>query len=129
MEDCIFCKIAAGEIPSYKVYEDDFFYGFLDIVPRAKGHTLLIPKKHYRWVYDVPQFGAYWEAVQKITSRMQEKLHPTFVSYITYGLDVTHAHIHILPRDGKEGVFPQARQIPAEEMEEIARLLRNGEER
>ncbi|MGB4965754.1 MAG: HIT domain-containing protein, partial [Microgenomates group bacterium] len=52
MDTCIFCKIAAGEIPSYKVYEDEYFVGFLDAYPISKGHALLVPKKHYRWTYD-----------------------------------------------------------------------------
>jgi len=66
MDDCIFCKIVKGEIPAFKVYEDNDFLAFLDINPISVGHTLLIPKKHYRWVYDVPNFGEYWQVAQKI---------------------------------------------------------------
>ena len=54
MDNCIFCKIVKGELPSYKVYEDDKCMAFLDIHPVAMGHTLLIPKEHYRWAQDMP---------------------------------------------------------------------------
>ena len=63
MENCIFCKIVSGEIPSYKVYEDNEFMAFLDVRPLNLGHTLVIPKKHYRWVWDVPNIGEYYEVV------------------------------------------------------------------
>ncbi|MCX6705850.1 MAG: HIT domain-containing protein, partial [Candidatus Woesebacteria bacterium] len=66
MDNCIFCKIVKGEIPCYKVYEDNNFLAFLDIKPLTRGNSLLISKKHYRWVYDVPDFGSYWEAAKKV---------------------------------------------------------------
>jgi histidine triad (HIT) family protein len=120
MKDCIFCKIVKGEIPSYKVYEDDKFFAFLDVRPRTKGHTLVIPKKHYQWVYDVPEFGEYWLTTLKITRAMQKSLNPTFVNYLTYGMEVPHAHIHVLPRCNNEGIFPPSKSYPPLEMEEIA---------
>jgi histidine triad (HIT) family protein len=120
MEDCLFCKIVKSEIPSYKIYEDDDFYAFLDIFPRTKGHTLLIPKKHYRWTHDVPNFGEYWETAKKITKALQEGLSPEFVTYVTYGMDVMHAHIHILPRDKEDTQFmPPAKKFTDEEMKQI----------
>ncbi|MCX6730843.1 MAG: HIT domain-containing protein, partial [Candidatus Roizmanbacteria bacterium] len=72
--DCIFCKIVKGELPSYKVYEDDLCIGFLDIFPLSKGNVLLIPKKHYRWVNDIPEFGAYWEAARVISYKKKKKM-------------------------------------------------------
>ena len=66
MDDCIFCKIVKGEIPCFKVYEDENFLGFLDINPLNPGNSLLIPKEHYRWVIDVPKFGQYFEIAKKI---------------------------------------------------------------
>jgi histidine triad (HIT) family protein len=127
MKDCIFCKIIKGEIPSYKIYEDDLFIGFLDVYPRVRGHTLLIPKKHYRWTYDVPAFGNYWEAVKKITFAMQKSLNPEFISYVTHGLEVAHAHIHILPRKKGETAFvPDIKKIGKDEMDKIASKIRNS---
>ncbi len=79
MKDCIFCKIVRGEIPCHKIYEDDGFLAFLDINPQSPGHTQVIPKKHYRWVWDLPparaggaqagvpgNIGDYFGVVQKI---------------------------------------------------------------
>lgn len=97
MKGCVFCKIVKGEIPSYKVYEDKKYLGFLDIAPVVRGHTLLIPKRHYRWVYDVPEFGEYWERALIITKALQRALKIKYINYYTYGA-IPHAHIHILPR-------------------------------
>ena len=97
MSDCIFCKIVKGEIPCHKVYEDDNFLAFLDINPAASGHTLLIPKTHYRWVYDVPNFGEYWEVAKKVALQQKEKFNCEFVSFATMGTEIPHAHIHIIP--------------------------------
>ncbi len=119
MDDCIFCKIVAGEAPSYKIYEDDQFFGFLDIFPRVVGHSLLIPKDHHRWVYDVPNFGSYWEAAHRIARASMQALDPEFVSFITHGMEVPHAHIHILPRGEGESVFvPDTMKLTPEELED-----------
>lgn len=97
MEGCLFCQIISGELPSYKVFEDKKFFALLDIRPVSKGHILLIPKKHHRWVYDVPEFGAYWESAKKTTQVILKKLSPQWIQYVTHGA-VPHAHIHIIPR-------------------------------
>jgi histidine triad (HIT) family protein len=124
MDNCIFCKIVKGEIPTYKVYEDENFFAFLDINPHTKGHTLVIPKQHYKWVYDVPNFGTYWETAHAVTKNILEKLHPHFVSYLTYGLDVPHAHIHIIPRyTASDDEMLKRVQISKEELEQIAAQL------
>ena len=121
MENCIFCQIVAGKSPCYRVYEDEFFLGFLDIYPRTKGHSLLIPKNHYSWVYEVPEFGKYWKAVLKLTRAMQKAMSPSFVTYVTHGLEIDHAHIHILPRtEGETSFIPETKSFPKEEMAEIA---------
>ena len=119
MDDCVFCKIIAGKIPCQKIFEDDNFLAFLDINPFTEGHTLIIPKKHFRWVYDVPNFGEYWEFSKKVTQILQEKLNPDYITYITMGKLVPHAHIHIIPRypnDNLVGAFKNRRlnAIPEE---------------
>lgn len=124
MENCIFCQIVEGKSPSFKVYEDELFYGFLDIFPRVKGHSLLVPKKHYYWVYDVPEFAEYWLAAQKLTRAIQKAMTPYFVTYVTHGLEVKHAHIHILPRTREEtGFVPEIRRYTREELTETAKLI------
>lgn len=123
MDGCVFCKLVRGTLPSYKIYEDNLFFAFLDIHPRTKGHTLLIPKKHYRWVYDVPEFGLYWKSVLHITKAMQKILNPSFITYVTHGLEVSHAHIHILPRYKETEFVPDVKVFAKEEMEEVKNTL------
>lgn len=125
MENCIFCKIVKGEIPAYKVYEDSNYIAFLDIMPSTKGHVLLIPKIHTQWVYDVPEFGTYWEIALKITKAVRKALKPAYISYQTWGLVVPHAHIHIKPYyEMSEKVYPLQEKISKEEFEEIAKKIR-----
>jgi len=113
MKDCIFCKIANGEIPCHKIYEDDNFLAFLDINPVSQGHTLLIHKKHYRWVYDVEQFTEYWQVAKKIALSIENSpLKPEFISFLTMGNEVSHAHIHIIPRYQNDSIGPVLSSIP-----------------
>lgn len=103
MENCIFCKIVAGEIPSYQVYEDDNFLAFLDIKPLSPGHTLVIPKKHYAWVWDVPNVGEYFEIVKKIALAQKKAFKTDFVLSKIIGEEVPHAHIWVYPSDEVTG--------------------------
>jgi histidine triad (HIT) family protein len=103
MKDCIFCQIIEGKIPCHKVYEDSLFLGFLDIKPLSLGNSLLIPKKHYRWVNDVPEFGLYWEAAKKIAATTIPLVKADYVSFLTLGMEVPHAHIRIIPRFINDG--------------------------
>jgi len=113
MEDCIFCKIIKGEIPCQKVYEDDNFIAFLDINPIAIGHTLLVSKTHYRWVYDIPNCGEYWQVAQKLAIGIKNSaLSPEYISFITMGNEVEHAHIHIIPRNLDDSIQPVLKSIP-----------------
>lgn len=113
MDDCVFCKIVSGEIPCRKVFEDENFLAFLDIKPFAIGHVLVIPKKHYRWVYDVPNFGEYWQVAQKIALDIKNSpLNPEYISFLTMGNEVPHAHIHIIPRSTEDNITPILQSIP-----------------
>ncbi|MEK7461812.1 MAG: HIT domain-containing protein [Patescibacteria group bacterium] len=94
---CIFCKIVKGEIPSYKVYEDENFLAFLDINPQSPGHTQIITKKHYRWVWDTPNAGKYFEVVQKIAKAQQKAFGTDFILSRIIGDEVEHAHIWVFP--------------------------------
>lgn len=102
--DCVFCKIVAGEIPSSKSYEDDMVVAFADIHPKALGHTLLVPKKHYPWFYDVPQeLAAHWFGVaQTLAQKLKEERGADFVQVSIVGKDVPHAHIHLIPRKERD---------------------------
>ncbi len=97
MKDCIFCKIVSGEIASHKVFEDGDFLAILDIRPESPGHTLVIPKKHYRWVWDVPNVGAYFEIAAKIARAQKKAFNTDFVLSKIVGEEIPHAHIWIFP--------------------------------
>lgn len=95
--DCIFCQIVAGTIPAHKVYEDNDFLAFLDINPRAPGHTQIIPKKHYRWVWDIPNVGECFEVTRKIAQAQQKVFGTAVVWSRIMGDEVEHAHIWLFP--------------------------------
>ena len=94
----IFTKIINGELPSYKSYEDEKTYAFLDIEPEAEGHTLVIPKIEVDKVYDLPDsdYQAVMATVKKLARHMEEVLGERMQIKIV-GIDVPHAHVHILP--------------------------------
>ena len=105
MEDCIFCKIIKGEIPSFKVYEDDKVFAFEDINPISDGHTLIIPKKHAENLWEIPgeDLTAVHLASQKIIQGIKEALNPTGVALLQLngrGANqvVMHYHLHLVPR-------------------------------
>lgn len=131
MSDCVFCRIANHELASNTVYEDDSFIAFLDIRPLNPGHTLVVPKKHYRWVWDVPNPGEYFEVVSKLARVLQKVLRTDWVASDVAGMGVYHAHIHLVPRfpnDG-HGEFVNAaetKNIPAGQMKSIAESIRKG---
>jgi histidine triad (HIT) family protein len=103
MTDCIFCKIVSGEIPAYKVYEDEHFLAFLDIHPQSPGHVQVIPKEHYRWVWDVPNAGAYFEVAQKIAKAQQKAFATDWILSRIIGDEIAHAHIWIYTNSTVEG--------------------------
>lgn len=110
MDGCIFCKIVSGEIPAHKVYEDDKFLAFLDINPRAPGHTQVIPKEHYRWVWEVPNVGEYFELVRKIARAQQKTFNVEMVRSQVFGDEIPHAHVWVWPNltnDGSEKKFEE----------------------
>lgn len=104
METCIFCKIVAGDIPSHKVYEDDKVLAFLDIHPVSPGHTLLIPKEHYRWIQDMPDDLLKYSfiKVKELILKLKEKLGVDYVQLSVVGEEVPHVHIWLVPRFDKD---------------------------
>lgn len=96
----IFSKIIAGEIPCYKIYEDDKTFAFLDIHPETMGHTLVIPKKEVDKIYDLEDedYDALMKTVKKL-SRHMEKILGSRILWKVVGTDVPHAHVHLMPLD------------------------------
>jgi histidine triad (HIT) family protein len=90
-----------NEIPAEKVYEDENFLAFLDIKPLSPGHTLVIPKKHFRWVWDAEKIGEYFEVVKKIAVAIQKSFGTEEVFSKIIGEDVPHAHVWLFPNPEK----------------------------
>ena len=107
-DNCIFCKIIGGEIPSYKVYEDDEFIGILDVFPNTKGMTLVIPKNHYdSYAFDMPDdvYGRFLLAAKKLGKVIDEKLKVERTALVMEGMGVNHAHIKLYPLHGLGSEF------------------------
>lgn len=98
--NCIFCKIVHKEIPAEIIHEDDASVAFLDINPKAPGHTLLIPKDHHQWFYEVPEEAAHawFTAAQTLGRKLKEEHGSDYVELKIVGIDIPHAHIHLIPR-------------------------------
>ena len=110
-EECIFCKIAKGEIDSKKVYEDESFFGILDVKPVVEGHTLIISKKHFKNILDVPSSlgGEMLDAIKKVgLDLIKEKSAEGFNVIVntneSAGQIVNHFHAHVLPRKKGDGL-------------------------
>ena len=113
MEDCIFCKIIKGQIPCFKVYEDDKVLAFEDINPIAEGHTLIIPKRHAQDLWEIPgdDLTAIHLASQKVIRAIKKALSPSGVALLQLngrGANqvVGHYHLHLMPRTGHSPPLP-----------------------
>jgi len=103
MENCLFCKIVSGEVPAYKIYEDDNYLAFLDIARFTDGHTIVMPKKHYRFIWDIDNVGAFYEFAVKIANHYRG-LGYEFIDSASFGRLIPHAHYHLVPNkeDGND---------------------------
>jgi len=102
MDDCIFCKIIDGEIPSHKVYEDENVLAFLDVNPVSKGHTLIIPKEHVENIHEAENMSFMWDAITQVSNAVKEVFDPEGVQIAqnngeAAGQEVFHMHFHITP--------------------------------
>ncbi len=110
MSDCIFCKIANGEIPSNTIYEDENFRVILDLGPATKGHALVLPKEHYADLFEIPEetLAGAAKVAKKVAATMKEKLSCDGLNLVqnngeTAGQTVMHFHLHIIPRYKNDG--------------------------
>lgn len=124
----IFSRIAAGEIPSYKIAENDRFFAFLDINPVAPGHTLVIPKKEVDYLFDLEdeEFMALELFAKRIAEAMKKAMPCKRIGTAAIGLEVPHAHIHLIPLNNEADMDFRApkKSLSAEEMERIAAAIR-----
>ena len=131
-EDCIFCKIANGEIPSKSLYEDDDFKVILDLGPATKGHALILPKEHYANLYELPENTAAgaMKLAKTMAVKMTEKLHADGFNLVqnngeAAGQTVMHFHLHLIPRYENDGqhILWRPGSVSPEELEEIQKQI------
>jgi len=128
MSECIFCKIVKGEIPSYKIWEDDKFYAFLDIHPWTTGHTLLIPKMHHDYLFDYNNKD-YLEIMLRakmLASKIKNIVNSKRIGVAVEGFEVNHLHIHLIPMNDF-GEFDPCKAKPAtlEELQSMHEKLKH----
>lgn len=131
-DNCIFCKIIAGEIPSHTLYEDEQFKVILDVGPATKGHALILPKNHYANLYELPEEMAadVMKLAKKMMIIMTEKLHCDGFNIVqnngeVAGQTVFHFHVHLIPRYKNDGEILKyiAGEPGQEELEQIKKII------
>ena len=133
MEDCIFCKIASGKIPSARVYEDDDVIAFMDIGPISDGHTLVVPKFHCEWLHECPPeiLGKLSGCLSRIAGAVQEAMGSEGYNVLcnngrAAGQLVAHVHFHVIPRNSGDGVMAKwpSYKYPEGKAEQLAEKIR-----
>ncbi|MFI3248381.1 MAG: HIT family protein [Rikenellaceae bacterium] len=123
----IFSRIIAGEIPCYKVGEDDKYFAFLDINPLKKGHTLVVPKVEVDYIFDLDDdtLSGMILFAKKLAKQIEQSVECERVAIVVLGLEVPHAHIHLIPISGEGDVdFKREREkLTPEEFAEVAKMI------
>lgn len=131
-DNCIFCKIANGDIPSKAIYEDELFKVILDLGPATKGHVLILPKNHYADIYELPERDAEKTIVlaKKMAALLKEKLNCDGLNLVqnngeAAGQTVFHFHLHLIPRYGDDGqtLGWKPKEATDEELEEVRKKI------
>lgn len=126
----IFSKIISGDIPSYKIAEDDKFYAFLDINPMAKGHTLVVPKQETDYIFDLDDdmLGEMVKFSKRVAKAIEKAISCKRVGVMVIGLDVPHAHIHLVPiqREGDLNLTNPKIKLINDEFVEIAEKIKSA---
>ena len=126
----IFTKIINGEIPAYKVYEDDKFLAFLDIFPIQKGHTLVIPKKEVDYIFDINDelIAEYMVTAKKIGKAIEKVVPCERIGVAVIGLEVPHAHIHLVPINGVHDIdFSKPKlELSEDEFKSLAKAIKEA---
>ena len=126
----IFSRIAAGEIPSWKVAEDAHYYAFLDINPLAEGHTLVIPKKEVDYLFDLDEetYAGLWQVAARVAKAIREAIPCKRVGVAVLGMEVPHTHIHLVPlqTEGDLDFRKEKKQLSPERFAEIAGAIANA---
>ena len=126
MKNCIFCKIVKGKIPAVKIWEDKKHFSFLDMNPINAGHTLLIPKKHTDYLFDLndKEYSQLMLKAKFLAKLLKNKLKSKRIGLIVEGFLIPHAHIHLVPLNkGGELSFEKAKPMGKEELEKIKKEI------
>jgi len=123
----IFSKIVAGEIPCYKVADNEQFFAFLDINPMTKGHTLVIPKKEIDYIFDLDEqtYSGLMMFAKKVAHALEKSVECKRIGVAVVGLEVPHAHVHLIPiqKEGDMVISNPKLKFSSEEMKEIAQKI------
>ena len=126
----IFSKIVRGDIPAYKVAEEDNHLAFLDIFPLAKGHVLVIPKKESEYIFDIAseEYLALWKFAQKVAKGMDKVIACERIGVAVIGIEVPHSHIHLIPLNNVSDInFERPKlKFSKAEMQEVADLIKSA---
>ncbi len=128
MEDCLFCKIIKGEIPSYKIWEDENFFAFLDINPINPGHTILVPKKHLDYIFylEEPLYSEIFRTAKKLSESLKKATGAKRVALAIEGFVIPHIHIHLVPVNKVNDLDPnRAKKASPEELLTIVEKVKS----
>jgi histidine triad (HIT) family protein len=125
-QDCIFCKIAGGQVQSFKIWENDRFYSFLDANPLNQGHLLIIPKRHVDYFFDLnnEEYIEIMEIARKIEGPLKKATRAKRIGLVVEGFEIAHAHLHLIPLHNSNDLDPRRvkKGIP-QEMKAIAEKI------
>ena len=132
-ENCIFCKLANGDIPTRKIYEDDQFSVIMDASPATKGHALILPKDHYANIYEIPEetVAAAMVLAKKLATKMTDALHCDGFNILqnngeAAGQTVFHLHVHVIPRYCDDDVNIKWKQGETPDLEAVAAEIKKN---
>lgn len=126
----IFSKIIAGDIPAYKVAENDDFLAFLDVFPLQRGHVLVVPKKEVDYIFDLDDkcYLGLMSFAKEVSIKIQKVIDCRRIGIVVIGMEVPHAHVHLIPinSEGDLNFSNAKKEFSPKEMEKIARLIREA---
>lgn len=128
MENCLFCKIIKGKIPSYKIWEDENFFAFLNINPINPGHTILVPKKHLDYIFDLeePLYSEIFKTAKKLSRPLKKATGAEKIGLAIEGLAIRHIHIHLVPVNKVNDLDPnKAKKASSEELLTIVEKVKS----
>lgn len=129
MDDCIFCKIVKGEIPCYKIWENDFAIAILDVFPSMKGQVLVIPKEHIApclFDMDDEKYSKLMLCTKKVANAIDKSLKPIKTGLVVEGLEVDHVHVKLYPLEKEFGISLLDPKLSEEEFKDIAEKIKNS---